>query len=182
MSTQPITCYETARLRVRHFTARDLDALAALCADTEAMRFMGDGDTLTREQCARWIEVSEGKYRDRGYGTSAVVEKETGAFVGFCGVVRPPEQDFDEIIYALARAHWGKGYATEAARAMLDYVFAVSELDAIYATIHPDNAVSGRVAVKIGMTFLEDRQFEGEDGVTKVYVIRRPAPGSVHAR
>lgn len=165
--------YETDRLIVRHMTPDDLDALADLCADPVAMQYMGDGDTLDRETCAKWIEVIQKKYVDRGYGTSAIVEKSSGKFIGFCGVIRAPDNDFDEIIYALARPYWGKGYATEVARAMLDYVFEISDLDSIYATIHADNVTSQRMMNKLGMHY--DKDEPNDDGhITKYYVIERP--------
>ena len=167
-------CFETERLQVRHLTPADLDDLAALCADAEAMRYMDDGSLLSREECAKWIEVCQTKYATCGYGTSGVYDKTSGAFIGFCGVVRGPESDFDEIIYALGQPHWGKGYATEVARAMLDYVFGLSELDAIYATIHADNTVSQKMMPKLNMTFVEDRT-EDDGNITKVYIRRRDA-------
>lgn len=165
-------CFETARLTVRHLYPQDLDALAALCADARAMQYMGDGDTLTREQCAAWIDICQEKYRARGYGTSAIVETHSGAFVGICGVIRAPENDFDEIIYALQPAFWGKGYATEAARAMLAYVFGISTLDTIYATLHAENLASTRMMPKLGMAFVRDEP-DPDGSITRVYAVRR---------
>jgi len=165
-------CFETERLQIRHLKPEDTDGMTALCSDPVAMRYMDDGSVMTRDECAAWIDICQNKYRDRGYGTSGVFDKATGAFIGFCGVVRTPDSDFDEIIYAFGQPHWGKGYATEAAKAMLDYVFGISQLDAIYATIDPANIASQRIMAKIGMDFLEDRP--NDDGsITKVYVIRR---------
>lgn len=145
---------------------------AALCADSQVMCFVDDGTTLPRSEVERWIEVCQMKYTTRGYGTSAVFEKATGAFVGYCGVVCAPGNDFDELIYVYHVASWGKGYATEAGRAMLDYVFHRSTLDRIYATIHPDNAASIHVATKLGFRY--DRQEIDDDGIpTHYYVIER---------
>lgn len=166
--------YETDRLIVRHFNAADLDDFAALCADQRVMRYMGDGITLPRSEVARWIDICQDKYAQRGYGTSAIFEKSSGTFIGYCGVVRAPGNDFDELVYAYHTASWGKGYATEASRAMLGYVFARSALDAIYATIHPDNHNSKKVAEKSGFQF--DRQEIDEDGTpVDIYVIKRVA-------
>jgi [ribosomal protein S5]-alanine N-acetyltransferase len=165
--------FETERLRVRQFTFADLDAFAALCADPVVMRYVGDGSPLCRSDVADWILVCHDKYARRGYGTSAVVEKQSDRFVGYCGVVRAPGNDFDELIYVFGVDAWGKGYATEAARAMLDYVFSHSPLDRIYATIHPANTVSARVARKLGFRF--ERQQTDEDGQpVDFYVIGRP--------
>jgi len=166
-----VLCFETERLQVRHLTPADLDDLAALCADPVAMQYMDDGSTLDRATCAKWIDVCQQKYAERGYGTSGVFERESGAFVGFCGVIRAPENDFDEIIYALAQPYWGRGYATEVAVRMLDYVFDVSELDTIYATIDSKNAVSLRMMDKLGFSFVRD-EVEDDGAITKVYVYR----------
>ncbi len=169
-------CFETPRLRVRHLAMSDLDDLAALCADSVAMQYMDDGSVLSREECARWITVCEEKYRTRGYGTSAVDAIATGAFVGFCGVVRTPENDFDEIIYALAQPYWGKGYATEAAQAMLNYVFGLTDLNTIYATIDAKNTASLRMMQKLGMQY--EREYTEPTGeVTKVYARHRSPIG-----
>lgn len=168
--------FATERLLVRHFQPGDLDNFAALCADPQVMRFVGDGTTLPRSGVEQWIDICQTKYATRGYGTSAVFEKATGVFIGYCGVVRALGNDFDELIYVYHVAAWGKGYATEAGRAMLAYVFAHSTLDRIYATIHPDNAASIHVAQKLG--FWYDRQEIDEDGTpTNFYVIERNAPG-----
>ncbi len=165
-------CYETTRLQVRHLISDDVDGLAALCADPAAMHYMGDGNTLTREQCANWIDVCQAKYRERGYGTSGIFDRASGDFMGFCGVVRPAGQSFDEIIYALATDYWGQGYATEAVQGMLTYVFANSKLNEIYATIHAENEASLRMMQKLRMTFVEDRT-EDDGAITKVYSVQR---------
>lgn len=165
-------CFETDRLEVHHLKNKDLDALADLCADPIAMQYMDDGELLSRETCQQWIDICQTKYAERGYGTSAIFEKSSGDFVGFCGVIHAPENDFDEIIYALAQPYWGKGYATEVARVMLTYVFQISELDEIYATISSENTVSLRMMKKLKMRYEKD--IEEEDGsVTKYYKICR---------
>lgn len=165
--------FETERLTVRQFVAADLDAFAALCADPDVMHFMGDGSTLTREEVAHWIDICEEKYAVRGYGTSAVFEKSSDAFIGFCGVVRAPDRDFDEIVYAYQRESWGKGYATETARAMLDYVLQRSTLDVLYATIDSANVNSIKIVEKLGFRFERE---EVEEGGTRVayYALQRP--------
>lgn len=99
----PEAMFETERLLVRHFCPDDLDAFAELRADPEVMRYVGDGVTLSRSKVARWIEVCGDKYATSGYGTSAVFERGEGEFVGYCGVVRAPGNDFDERIYVFHR-------------------------------------------------------------------------------
>ena len=164
--------FETERLYVRHFQPDDLDVFAALCIDPVVMRYVGDGETLPREMVSHWIDVCQQKYANRGYGTSAVFEKAGDTFIGYCGVVRAPENDFDELIYVFNVAAWGKGYATEVGRAMLRYVFNISTLDHIYATIYPENLASIKVIEKIGVRF--DHTEVDPDGKTvNFYMIER---------
>lgn len=171
----PEAMFETERLLVRHFCPDDLDAFAELCADPEVMRYIGDGATLPRSEVARWIEVCRDKYATR-YGTSAVFEKTTGEFVGYCGIVRVPGNDFDELIYVFHRRAWGHGYATEVSRAMLEYVFSRSSLSTIYATIYADNHASHKVAAKLGMT-VEKEVVDPDDKAVVFHVINREVVG-----
>lgn len=165
--------FATDRLYVRHFTPDDLDDFAALCADAEVLRYVGDGSTLSRQEVAGWIDICQQKYANRGYGTSAVFEKATNRFIGWCGVVRAPENEFDELIYVYHKDTWGKGYATEMGKAMLAYVFHVSTLDKIYATIQRENIPSQHVAQKLGM-HLEKEEVEEDGVIVLYYVIERP--------
>ncbi len=171
MTILPEFSLETKRLSIRHFAPDDLDDFVALCADSEVLRYVDDGTTLPRSEVARWIKVCQQKYAERGYGTSAVFEKSTGNFIGYCGVVRAPGNDFDELIYVFHRSAWGQGYASEAGRAMLGYVFARSSLSKIYATIYADNHTSRKVADKLGMTVEKINDPDGRPVV--FYVISR---------
>jgi RimJ/RimL family protein N-acetyltransferase len=164
--------FETERLIVRGIEFSDLDAFAALCADPVAMQYMGDGKTLERETVEKWIGICHQKYAERGFGTSAVVEKASGKFIGFCGVIHDDNVDFYEIIYAFAQDCWGKGYATEAAKATLDYVFGMSQLSEIYATIHAKNEASIKMMAKLGMEY-QKTEIEEDGHGTAYYLIRR---------
>ena len=135
--------------------------------DQRAMRFMGDGATLPRAEVERWIGVCQQRYADPGYGTSAVFEKNGGAFVGFCGVVRAAGNDFSEIIYAYRVESWGRGYATEAGRAMIEYVFGRSALVVIpsdravpaardHGRLVPMRGRVGRAIERLARLVLED--------------------------
>ena len=81
--------FETERLRCRRWLRDDLDALFAVYADPEAMRWVGDGQPITRAGCAQWLEVTLGNYARRGYGMFALEERSAGAAIGFCGLVHP---------------------------------------------------------------------------------------------
>lgn len=143
--------FDTPRLRVRRLSHDDLDALFAVYGDADAMRWVGDGQPLSRERCAEWIAVTQRNYALRGYGMSALVERGSGRIVGFCGIVHPGGQAQAEIKYALRREDWGRGLATEAAAGMLAYAARAFGLRRIVATAAPDNLASHQVLAKAGL-------------------------------
>lgn len=164
--------FETPRLFARRLDEGDIEALFAVYGDADAMRFVGDGEPLCREDCAEWAEVTRRNYAIRGYGMAALILCETGEVVGFCGLVHPGGQQDVELKYALKRTFWGLGFATEAARGMLDYGAKTLGRTKVIATIYPENRASERVLTKIGMTFVEDRT-EDDGTVTRVLAWHR---------
>ena len=165
--------FATERLDIRRLTADDVPALHAVYGDADAMRWVGDGQPLALERCRDWVRVTELNYAAHGYGMFTVLERGSDDVVGFCGLVHPGGQPDAEIKYALKRAHWGKGYATEVASAMLRYGRTVHGLARIIATAAPENAASHRVLAKAGMLPAEPRR--DEDGaVTLVFTWDSP--------
>jgi RimJ/RimL family protein N-acetyltransferase len=117
----------------------------------------------------RWIAVTKRNYATRGYGMSALVLKQSGSVVGFCGIVHPGGQPEAEIKYAVLPIHWGQGLATEAVRGMLAYAAERLDLRRVIATTAPENEASQRVLLKVGMSHLETTR--DEDGsCTKTFV------------
>lgn len=167
--------FTTERLTVRRLRPDDLDDFHAICGDPVAMHYMGDGQPLTREVTETWINVSLTNYAERGWGCFAVTPRESDRLIGFCGFARPPERPgIVELIYAFRPEHWGKGYATEAAGAMLEFGFRECGLTRIEATVDPPNLASKRVLEKIGMT----HERTGREGDIEVdyYAIERTQP------
>jgi len=170
---------ETDRLVLRRWdVAGDLDAYAAICADPEVMRYIGDGSTRDRTQCAEQLESFERTWRERGFGLFAVERRDSGALIGFTGLAIPdflPEiMPAVEIGWRLARAEWGKGYATEAAAAALMFAFERLELDRIVSVHAVGNDPSGNVMQKIGM-HLDRHTVHPTHGIAvRVYAIDRP--------
>lgn len=164
--------FQTERLQGRLLTESDADAMYAVYGDADAMRWVGDGQPLVYEDCVRWVEVTHANYAKRGYGMSALVERESGNVIGFCGIVHPGGQPQPEIKYALRREFWGKGFATEAVKAMLAYGTEQFGLREIIATVYPDNIASQRVLLKAGMQFRETQQ--NEDGTSTVVFVWHP--------
>jgi RimJ/RimL family protein N-acetyltransferase len=167
--------FETARLMARRLAPEDREAMLAVYGDAEAMRWVGDGTPLTAEECEQWLAVTADNYRQRGYGLFTLVERATGAVVGFGGLVHPGGQAEVEVKYALLRSVWGRGYATEVARALLDYGAAAHGLEEVLATVAPDNHASQRVLAKAGMRRGALRQ--DEDGSQTQLFHWRPPGG-----
>lgn len=112
----------TDRLRLRMLRESDLDAYAAMCADADVMRFIGDGKTLSRNEAWRHIALMLGHWQLRGYGRWAV-ENELGEFVGCLGCWNPDGWPGFEIGWRPRKEFWGCGYATEGARAAIRFAF-----------------------------------------------------------
>lgn len=145
---------ETDRLVLRRFTAADVDNLFELDSDPEVMRFLNGGTPTLRAVIEREILPRFLQYREHstGHGHWAAIEKATGDFLGWFGLV-PSEGDADtaELGYRLRRAAWGKGYGTEGARTLIRHGFTRLGAQRIIATTYQDNLASRRVMEKTGM-------------------------------
>jgi len=148
---QTRTPASTARLDFRAMTGGDLDDMAALLGDPEVMRHYPQ--PKTRAQAREWIEWNQRLYRDHGYGLWVVELRDTGEFVGDCGLT-PQRLDGVtelEVGYHVRAELQGRGLATEAATACRDFARDVLGAGRLVAIIRPDNAPSQRVATKIGL-------------------------------
>jgi len=143
--------HETPRLRLRLFAERDLDALAAMYADPEAMQYIGEGKTLSRADTWRAIAGMLGHWALRGYGMWAIELKATGETIGRAGFIDPLGWPEFELGWQVARSHWGQGYAPEAASFALDHARSALGRRRVASFIRPGNAASIRVAEKLGM-------------------------------
>jgi RimJ/RimL family protein N-acetyltransferase len=148
--TTPPGSLITERLLLRPFHQGDLDAYAAMCADPEVMRYIGEGKPLSREGAWRNMAMVAGHWVLRGFGMWAVEERSSGAFVGRVGLHYPEGWPGKEVGWALARPHWGKGYAFEAARAALAHAFDVLRWPRAISLIDPENHRSIRLAERLG--------------------------------
>lgn len=164
--------FETPRLFVRHLNPDDIESMYSIFNNPAVTKWMGDGTTLSRALCEKWINVSIRNYATKGFGASAVIEKDSAAMVGCCGIVYDPEQQEPEIIYALHPNAWGKGYASELVPSMLKFGLRQYHLPYILATIHSDNTVSQRIAEKAGME-QNSSEIEPDGSVTLVYKINK---------
>ena len=134
----------------------DVDALADILADAPTMRYIGTGYLrgLTREEVAGMVARFTEVYEKSGLGIWPVVLKEDGRLVGQCGLFPVPDVSGDvEVAYIFDRNARGNGYATEAARAVMEFGFARRRLKKIVAFVHQANAPSVAVVNRLGMRF-----------------------------
>jgi RimJ/RimL family protein N-acetyltransferase len=162
---------ETERLRLRQFRESDLDAYARITGDAETMRFLGSDRAFDRDEAWRSLGYLLGHWEIRGFGLWAVEERQSGALIGRVGLYRPEGWPGLEVGWLIERALWGRGYATEGARAALAHAFTKVGAERVISVILPGNSRSIRVAEKLGERFVESRQLQGHD--VSIYAIRR---------
>lgn len=165
---------ETDRLILRRLTRADLDDLYALYRDPEVRKYFPEGALTyeqTREELDWFIEVYYGEY---GFGLWAAIHKATGEFIGRCGLIPWTLEGRSEVevAYMLAKAYWGQGLGTEAARAIRDYGFEQLGFDRLICLIDAGNRASIRVAEKIGMRF--EKEIIDDQGPAQLYSCSKP--------
>ena len=167
---------ETPRLLLRHLKMNDLQELFALYRDPEIRRYFPDGVLSfedTREEL-EWYLHGHPEYPELGLW--ATIHKESGKFIGRCGLL-PWEIDGrleSEIAYLLDKQFWHQGLATEAANGILSYAFETLSLTRLICLMDPENIASQRVAERIGMKL--ERQVNGIAGdnfPTLIYAIEK---------
>ena len=145
-----IPILQTERLLLRGWKEADLDPFARMMADPEVTRFIGG--VQPRSSVWRAIAMYAGLWMLRGYGLWVVERKSDGAFLGRVGLWQPESWPGVELAWSLDRPYWGNGYATEAAKAALDYGFMHLAVLKLVSLIDPENAPSQRVAMRLGET------------------------------
>ncbi len=167
----------TPRLDLREMTDADLPALARILTDPVAMTAYEGA--FTDDEVSAWLSRQQERYSRDGFGLWAVVLRETGEMVGQCGITRQQIDDDEvtEVGYLFARAHWHRGYATEAAAAARDWAFAALPIDAVYAKVRTTNIASMNVAIRLGMTVRGTftTHYRGVDMPHLAFAIDRPA-------
>lgn len=143
---------ETARLRLREFTMNDADAMEAVLGDPVAMQYYPA--PFDRKGVEAWIEKNMARYQRDGHSLWAMLSKDTGELIGDCGCAMQEVggRNEVEIGYHVRRDRWGNGYATEAARACMEYAFTKLGVKRVISMIRPENVPSRRVAEKNGLT------------------------------
>jgi RimJ/RimL family protein N-acetyltransferase len=168
---------KTARLLLRRWRDDDLERLVALYGDPRVARFLSlDGRPWPRERSVAVLESFRRQWRERGFGPWAVIDRHTGRWLGEIGLNELadwPGPDKVEVGWELHPSVWGRGLATEGARAALRYGFEVVGLKRIISTARADNAASRRVMEKCGLAFQEEFPYKG--ALAAWYAIDRAA-------
>jgi len=168
MHTGTMNTFETERLLFRAFELDDLPTLARISGDEETSQYVGDGGPLSLEDTWQWIENSRKNVREHGYGTGALVLRETGELIGWAGIARPGDGT-EEIIYGFDRAYWGRGLGTEALAGLVRWTRDILRFDEVRATVHPYNTASVAMLERQGFNLVESA-FDGDPNV-HLYVL-----------
>ena len=142
---------EIERLTIRSFRKSDIPEYAAIVADPEVTKFLGDGSPHSFEQATAYIVDCIRSEAEEGFARYAVILKETRELIGFCGFKKA--SGYIDLGWRYARRVWGNGYATEAAVAVLDYGTNTLKLSGIIAESAVENIGSVRVIERIGLQF-----------------------------
>ena len=140
----------TPRLTLRGLRAADLDAFAAMQANPAVMKTLGTGVTRSRAETWDMMARMLGQWALRGYGMFAIVETDTGRFIGRAGILHPYEWEGPELAYGLDEPFWGRGYATEAATILHRWAFLQMQLTGLVSYVVPSNVASRNVLEKLG--------------------------------
>lgn len=154
-----MTVLQTERLTLRPLTGDDFDDYAAMMADPQVADGLADPIGRTPADAWRSLALFIGHREIRGYSHWAVIERATGHFVGRAGPWQPHGFPGLGVGWCLARPHWGKGYATEAARAAITYCFTTLKAPEVISVIRPGNTRSISVAERIGHHLLHETAY-----------------------
>lgn len=157
------TIIETPRLLLRKKVVEDAAFFFELNSDPLVTQYTGDGAFENLKEAEEIVKYVIAQYDKNGYGRWLVANKETGESLGWCGLKFHDDTQETDIGYRFMQKYWGKGYATEAALACIDYGFKVLKLDRIYGQAMKENIASINVLKKIGMTYFDEDLCAGHE-------------------
>jgi len=168
---------ETERLILREMIPSDDEGMFELDSNPEVHRFVGKSPVTLIDESRLMIENIRTQYAENGIGRWAVILKETNEFIGWSGIKLIKDtinnhQNFYEIGYRFIQKHWGKGYATEAGLAFVDYAFNEMKVENLYAYADAGNINSRHILEKLGMHYVNSFEYDGEEEVW--YAMKNP--------
>ena len=159
---------ETDRLILRELLLSDKNGMYELDTDPLVHKYLGNQPVVSMEQTEEAIDFIRQQYADHGTGRLAVIKKDTNEFIGWAGLKLVKgsynnHTNYYEVGYRFIQRYWGKGYATEAAQASIDYGFEGLKLHEIYAWADAGNKASRAVLEKIGLRYIEKFDLDGDE-------------------
>jgi ribosomal-protein-alanine N-acetyltransferase len=162
---------ETERLRLRWLTPDDAKFILELLNEPAFIQNIADRGVRTLDDAVRYIENGPGaSYREHGFGLYGVELKDTRVPIGMCGLLKRESLPDVDIGYAFLQRYWSKGYAVEAASAVMDYGRSVLKIPRIVAITAPDNTPSMRVLEKIGLRYEKIVNLPDAGGESRLFV------------
>jgi ribosomal-protein-alanine N-acetyltransferase len=162
---------ESERLILRELDIKDSESFFKLNSDPLVLKYTGDVP-FSSITAAETFLLNYSDYKKNGYGRWAVILKETSSFIGWCGL-KLNEENLIDIGFRFFKEEWGKGFATESAKSVIDYGFNILKLKEIIGRASKNNISSIRVLEKLNMNFWKEDSFEGvEESV--YYRIKNP--------
>jgi RimJ/RimL family protein N-acetyltransferase len=168
---------ETERLLFRRITEQDFDTWLAFCTYPDSLKYVFSQEQLKVEdpieRCRIWFNRVFNRYENGLGGMNALIDKQTGEFVGQCGLLIQTIDDVEEleIGYSLMPAFRGKGYAIEAARNCKEFAFENNYAQSLISVIVPENAASIKVAINNGMQL--DKTTVSNGDMVNIYRINK---------
>lgn len=166
---------ETERLLLRELKLSDITELSEILSDKESMKYYPR--PFSKEEVEIWIKMNTRSYEDNNFGLWAVISKNDNIFLGDCGItIQDIEgKQLPELGYHIKKHYCNKGYASEAAKACIGYVFDILNLETLYSYTNIDNVPSIQVAKKNGMEYIKSfkKKILGETVNEVLYSIKR---------
>jgi len=155
---------ETKRLFLRELNVNDAESFYRLNLDKDVLKYTGDEPFESIENSKEFLEKYN-HYEKYGFGRWAVINKENGKFLGWCGLKFTEIRNEYDIGFRFFKKYWNKGYATESAKSCIDYGINKLQLTEILGRTMKENQASIRVLEKIGLEYNRNFDFEGNEGV-----------------
>lgn len=156
-----IPILQTPNLILRPWASSDADRLFTILQEADMFKYFPQTRAPERPWVDKYIQQHIAHWKERGYGHWAVIDRADGEVIGWNGLEYLPETDETEVAYLLSRQVWGRGYATEAANAAVQFGLGNCHLHQIIGLVHPDNLASIRVLEKIGLVFVNRATYWG---------------------
>lgn len=144
---------ETPRLILRELTVNDANSFYQLNLNPEVIKYTGDPPFTSVEESKEFL-LDYKEYQNHGFGRWAVITKENNQFIGWCGL-KYHKEGYVDLGFRFFQDKWGKGYATESAKACINYAQSSLNLPELIGRVMPSNIASVRVLEKLGFTFFK---------------------------